>query len=179
MSGQGFVIDFCEFHGAESLSQRYFHVAKVKAALPELRYVIHDDACHLRKFAQSRSSSSHMAWSIAYPQVHYVLDRLHASGHKDEWCKQNVHYDLPEYAPQLMGFNTQACEQCNAYLARMKFRFRHFQRYTLEFVIAELVEARNEWLQMEARLQAATAQGKRKHRGRPLGSPRAVCAPRR
>ena len=69
-----------------------------------------------------------MAGSIAHPQLRYILDRLHAAGHKDEWCRQNVHHALFEYAPQLLGFNTQACEQCNAYLARLTFRLRHFQR---------------------------------------------------
>ena len=167
VSGQGIVVDFCEFLGTESLSQRYFYVAKLNASLPELRHLIHDDACHLRKFAHARRDSSDMAWSIAYPQLHHVLDRLHAPGHEDEWCKQNVHHELPEYAQKLLGFNTEACEQCNAFLARLKFGLQHFQRHSIEFVITELVEARNEWIQMRALSQQTGVVRPRKRRGRP------------
>ena len=166
VSGQGIVVDFCEFLGTESLSQRYFHVAKLKASLQELRYLVHDDECHLRMFAHARRDSSDMSWSIAYPQLQYVLDRQHAPGHKDEWCKQNVHRELPEYAQKLLGFNTQAGEQCNAYLARLKFCLRHFHRRSIEFVISELVKTRNEWLQMRALSQPPGVVRPRKRRGR-------------
>lgn len=50
----GLIIHTQEVFGSESLSQRYMCVAAIKALLPEMQILIHDDACHLHKYAQRR-----------------------------------------------------------------------------------------------------------------------------
>eukprot|EP00974_Lingulodinium_polyedra_P047841 4592898-Lingulodinium_polyedra.AAC.1 len=77
--------------GSESCSQRYIFLARLKELYPAVRLTIHDDACHLRRFAANRSSVSELARSLAFPDMAYVLDVLHARGHTDPWCLQHVH----------------------------------------------------------------------------------------
>ncbi len=47
----GYITDAFEFMGAESLSQRYIFLAKLREVFPDLKVIVHDDACHLRRFA--------------------------------------------------------------------------------------------------------------------------------
>jgi hypothetical protein len=83
----GFVADATEFMGAESCSQRYIFLARLKELYPALRVLLHDDACHLRRFAAAREHCSEFARELAYPRMHFVLDRFHAPAHVDPWCK--------------------------------------------------------------------------------------------
>ena len=51
----GVILHMEEIYGCESLSQRYVSVAAVKALMPSLCVVVHDDACHLHKYAARRA----------------------------------------------------------------------------------------------------------------------------
>ena len=86
-------------------------------------------------------------------------------GTKTSGASRTCTMSFPQYAQKLLAFNTQACVQCNANRARLKFRLRNFQRHSVEFVITELVEAWNEWLQMRALSQPPSVVRPRKLRG--------------
>ena len=62
---------------AESLPQRYFFLARLKERFPGLSVIIHDDACHLRRFADRREHDSEFAASLAFPNITYIVDRFH------------------------------------------------------------------------------------------------------
>ena len=49
------MVHVAEFVGAEGLGQRYFFLADLLEAAPEIDIVTHHDACHLRKYAASRA----------------------------------------------------------------------------------------------------------------------------
>ncbi|CAK0796338.1 unnamed protein product, partial [Prorocentrum cordatum] len=49
-SPAGHIVDAQEFYGVESLAQRYCFLVELKQRLPGSSVVIHDDACHLRKY---------------------------------------------------------------------------------------------------------------------------------
>jgi hypothetical protein len=106
---EGFVTDAFEFMGAESCSQRYLFVARLKELFPDLNVLMHDDACHLRRFADGRAHRSPFAKLLAYPQMHYILDRFHARSHVDQWCKDNVHPKIPLNDELVKNRNSSRC----------------------------------------------------------------------
>uniref|UniRef100_A0A1X7UCQ9 Uncharacterized protein n=1 Tax=Amphimedon queenslandica TaxID=400682 RepID=A0A1X7UCQ9_AMPQE len=54
-------------------------------------YIIHDDGCHLKKYALHRSSNF-------ISQLTIVVDKFHMKGHTDKWCKENCD---PNYIDEL------------------------------------------------------------------------------
>ena len=88
---ESYITDVVEFLGAESCMQRYMFLARLKQLYPELKIRLHDDACHLRRFAHKCAHLSVLAKSISYPALKFSLARFHASGHIDPWCLDNVH----------------------------------------------------------------------------------------
>ena len=66
-------------------------LARLKDLFPDMCVCVHDDACHLRRFADKRASLSLLAHELSYPQMKYILDRFHAPGHVDQWCKEHGH----------------------------------------------------------------------------------------
>ena len=142
-SSQGLILHLEEFFGSESLPQRYMFLAKLKQAFPDLQVIVHDDACHLRRFADNRSSESSMAASLAHPAIVYVVDRFHARGHVDEWCRQNCCPGVPETDAAIEGVNTSICEITFAWIARYKHIFRKMNRWTGNFFISEMCYGHN------------------------------------
>ena len=57
----GVILHMQEIYGCESLSQRYVCVAAVKALMPSPCVVVHDDACHLHKYAARRAKDRRVA----------------------------------------------------------------------------------------------------------------------
>jgi hypothetical protein len=62
------------------MSQRYFFVAELVGKVPSIAVVIHDDSCHLRKFAESHGRDSEAAARLMHPHIRYIIDRLHSKG---------------------------------------------------------------------------------------------------
>jgi hypothetical protein len=139
----GYILHMKEYFGAESLSQRYFFLAELREAVPDLRIIVHDDACHVRKFATARAGDSAAATALAYPQMHYIMDKLHSSGHTDAWCLSNCHPDLPENAEMLGQANTSICEQTFRVTNRFKYMVQHMHQATCNIFVHEIGEARN------------------------------------
>ena len=54
----GLIVHVQEYQGAEALSQRYTFLANCKSVYTDIRVIVHDDACHLRRFAENRSLNS-------------------------------------------------------------------------------------------------------------------------
>lgn len=52
-------------------------------------YVIYDDGCHLRKFAQNRSRRDLTSAAKRLSEISIVVDKMHMKGHVDRWCKEN------------------------------------------------------------------------------------------
>ncbi|CAE7578556.1 unnamed protein product [Symbiodinium sp. CCMP2592] len=139
----GLILDLTEFHGAASLPQRYCFLARLKETFPSLRVVVHDDACHLRQFADNRATWNSMAASLAFPNVRYIVDKFHARGHVDEWCRLNCHPGLEENKACVEEINTSICEITFSWLARFKQMTRKMNRFTYWFFVQEVVDERN------------------------------------
>ena len=144
VTSEGYATDAFEFMGSESCSQRYLFLGRLKELYPDLITVIHDDACHLRRFARRWEARGRLGRSLAYPQMRYILDRFHSSGHKDKWCLDNVHPETEENAPIVAGVNTSACEILFHWWARYKHSFRHMSRWTGNFFAQEVLELHND-----------------------------------
>ena len=129
------------------MSQRYFFLAEIKAAEPNVDLVIHDDACHLRKFCDANGSASSIAAALRFPQVRYVVDQLHSKGHTDSWCVGNCLSTSAANVDLVKNVNTQICEQTFSMLGRHKFVIRACDRLTAAVLLHELADVRNEsWL---------------------------------
>ena len=144
LTGDGCILHMMEFMGAESLSQRYFFLAELKERFPELVVVVHDDACHLWRYATARSTESTMALSLAFPNMAYITDRLHGQGHTDKWCLENCQPDNDHNKPLVKNVNTSICEQTFSILSRYKHAIRHMAKDTCHLFAEEVVDLRNE-----------------------------------
>jgi hypothetical protein len=142
-SSNGFLIHLQEFHGAESLGQRYHFVGDIFEVMPSLKLVVHDDACHLRKYVDKRAAASELASRMVYPHVKYVVDRFHSKGHVDKWCVDNCLHTTEENATVMKGVNSSVCEQQFSSLGRFKFMVSKMGRATAAVFLNEMVEARN------------------------------------
>ena len=69
----GVILHMQEIYGCESLSQRYVCVAAVKALMPSLCVVVHDDACHLHKYAARRAKDERVACLLLREREIYIL----------------------------------------------------------------------------------------------------------
>ena len=143
----GYVLHLKEYTGAESLSQRYFFLAELVKKYGEVKVVIHDDACHLRKYTTARAADGDMATRLAFPQIQYITDRLHAKGHVDPWCLANCAPTAECNRSVMENVNSQICEQCFSRLGRHKYVVRAMGPLTSAFFLNEMAEVQNQtWL---------------------------------
>lgn len=140
----GYIVHLAEYVGAESLPQRYFFLAELINVADEIEVVVHDDACHLRKFCDLRASDSTFAARLSFTHVKYIVDRMHSRGHVDAWCKANCFPTSPGNEELLAGINTSVCEQLFSKLGRHKFKVRVMDSLTGAFLLHELAEVHNE-----------------------------------
>ena len=54
-----------------------------------VEFIVYDDGCHLRRFAQHSSRSNVTPTAQKLSQIEVVVDKLHMEGHVDKWCKDN------------------------------------------------------------------------------------------
>ena len=54
-----------------------------------VEFIVYDDGCHLRRFAQNSSRSKVTPTAKKLSQIEVVVDKLHMEGHVDKWCKDN------------------------------------------------------------------------------------------
>ena len=143
-ASNGIVLDVVEFYGAESLPQRYFFTARLRHLLGEaLRVIVHDDACHLRRFAEKRRNVNAFAASLAFPRITYVVDRFHARGHVDKWCLENCHPDAPAVQGMMDGIKSSICESTNNWFGRYKHMARKMDRWACNFFLVEVIDLHN------------------------------------
>ena len=133
VTSERFITDALEFTGSESRAQWWLFLGRLKETNSNLPTIVHDDACHLRRFAQSRSGWSSLANPLTYPSMKYILDKFHAKGHVDPWCTANVAPDTPENAQILLGKNTSICETTFQWLSRYKHMYRKMNRWSGNF----------------------------------------------
>ena len=74
VSASGIVAHVDELICAESLSQRYRFLAIVVFHMPDLKLVVHDDACHLRLMAEANQNGTPMAVRLGTDMA-YIVDR--------------------------------------------------------------------------------------------------------
>ena len=155
----GLIVAFRECYGVESLSQRYLFISELKARFPLLTVVVHDDACHLHKFAEARSSDSPHASDISPPKMLYACDGFHASGHTDPWCMANCHPKAPHVVEKLSGIRTSVCEFTFTWFSQYKHQTKHMSEHTFKHFIMEMIEAHNQQV-----LKGSTSHLPRAHR---------------
>lgn len=140
----GIIVMVREIYGCESLSQRYLFISALVENYPEAEVIVHDDACHLHKFAQARASSSERAQRIAPPSLRYACDSFHMAGHKDAWCRANCDPRSGHFASILAGIRTSVCEFTFAWLSGYKSQTKHMSEWSFRFFLQEVVQFHNE-----------------------------------
>ncbi|CAK0894399.1 unnamed protein product [Prorocentrum cordatum] len=145
ISASGCIVHLDEFMGAESITQRYMFVARCCDMLPGLEVLVHDDACHLCRFALLRDGQSDMATNIA--KLRYITDPFHSKGHVWNWCLENCAPTLPGNAARLAGVNANACEHRFRDLGRYRENVNAMGKEFARFFLTEMMDFRNvDWL---------------------------------
>eukprot|EP00435_Cladocopium_sp_Y103_P014022 s3136_g3.t1 len=139
----GYALHAKPYYGSESLSQRHFFLAELVGAYPNLSSVIHDDACHVRRYCYKHRNRSALATRLAYPNVRYILDRWHQAGHTDDWCRTLCRADTEENQAVLSGVNTSRAEAWNSLVSRHRWVLRSMTHLTRSFFMHEVVDLRN------------------------------------
>lgn len=52
-----------------------------------LEYIIYDDGCHLKKYAENGKRCNLTAQTTKLMNTKIVVDKMHMKGHVDAWCK--------------------------------------------------------------------------------------------
>ena len=133
-----------EYVGAESLHQSNCFVAEMADEIDTKEIIRHDDACHLRRYADGRSQDSALACRIAYPSMRYITDGLHGQNHVDPWCLENCSPKAERNILAVAGDNSQVCEQLFAKIGRHKHVVRHMEKVTSRCFLTELADVKNE-----------------------------------
>lgn len=71
----------------------------------------------------------------------WVIDRFHAAGHVDAWCRRNCHPDV--HPDVVTDTNTSVCESVNSLLGRHKYVYKSITPSTWQFFWQELVDLMN------------------------------------
>ena len=139
----GYIVHLKEYAGVESIPQRYFFLAEIveEDENGEIVVVVHDDACHLKKYCLNRCGEGEFAKKLSL--LFFIIDRLHAKGHVDDWCEANCHPDAECNVPHVAGLNTSVCEQQFSSLSRHKFVIRSMQPLNSALLLIETAESRN------------------------------------
>ena len=98
--------------------QELEHIGHKIGKVPE--YIIYDDACHLKKFCESRIKLTNRTRN--YINKKFVVDKLHIQGHTDHDCRSTCHPDL---YPDLKDINTVVVEQINFWIGQFKYITKH------------------------------------------------------
>lgn len=146
-TSSGLVVLLKEMYGCESLSQRYIFVSQLKALYPQMRVVVHDDACHMHRFTDSRREWNEVAAGLAPPAVMYACDGFHMTGHVDPWCLAHCNPKAPHLEPLLRGIRTSVCEFTFTWLSQYKHQTKHMSQNGFKFFLLEMVDAHNRAIQ--------------------------------
>ena len=140
-TSEGFIVHLQQFVGAETIPVRYFFLAEICARLQDVRCCIHDDACHVARYALKHKGRNALAKRLS--ELAWVLDRFHSAAHRDPWCARHCHPSV--HQELLRGLNTSAAESCNSILGRYRVAFRSIvASSTRSFYLQEIVEGRNQ-----------------------------------
>lgn len=139
VAGSGHVVHCAEFSGSETIPLRWFFCAQVKHAVPEWRCLVHDDACHLKRFSQKHKSRCALAQDMA--SMLFILDKFHAQNHRDPYCALHCHPS--QHTEVMSGFDSSACERVNSIVGRHKFCMRQMGAGVRNFYLQEIIETRN------------------------------------
>ena len=63
-----------------------------------IEFICYDDACHLKRFAESKKRVGLTEQTKQLAALNIVVDKMHMRGHTDKWCKHNCD---PNNFPQL------------------------------------------------------------------------------
>ena len=140
----GIIVLFREIFGCESLSQRYLMIAELVERYPEITWIVHDDACHVHKFTAARADASDVAARLAPPNIRYVCDVFHMSGHVDKWCLTHCNPKAPDAAVALEGVRTSVCEFTFTWLSAYKHQTKHMSEWGFKFFLQEMIMAHND-----------------------------------
>jgi hypothetical protein len=139
----GVVVLVREIFGSESLSQRYLFLSHLVDVLPEMDVAVHDDACHVMKFALARMGDSAQAARLAPPQLRYVCDPFHMAGHTDQWCREHCDPKNDANAPLVKGIRTPVCEFTFTWLSRYRHQTKHMSEWGFKFFLLEMIASHN------------------------------------
>jgi hypothetical protein len=126
----GIINGYREIFGSESISQVVLFyldlIEKSNKDLPE--YFIYDDACHVKKYLDTRKDLMSSDRGQKLLNKKHFIDKLHFSNHKDPWCIENCD---PFKEKNLENVNTVVSEEINYWLSGFKYILKHmnFSRY--------------------------------------------------
>ncbi|CAK0853929.1 unnamed protein product [Prorocentrum cordatum] len=177
VSETGVIGAFEEVITAETLSQRYCFLAKVAAAVPELKTLVHDDACHVRVFALCRGAdAAEGSMAARLGGFQFILDRPHSLGHVDPTCRNECFPTVAANEATLGSFPTPICESVNAQLSPLAHTVHHMGRWVCSFLVSELVEVHNMFRDVGAARESARAQRRAQKKARRPPPPAALPA---
>ena len=140
----GVITSMREVFGCESLSQRYLFVSSLVGRYPEIEAIVHDDACHMHKFCSARGSLSAAAARLAPPQIHYICDIFHMTGHIDAWCMVHCNPKAPHLSPYVENVRTSVCEFTFTWFSQCKHQSKHMSEWGFKFFLQEMCAAHND-----------------------------------
>ncbi|KAI9348545.1 hypothetical protein BDR26DRAFT_703311 [Obelidium mucronatum] len=155
-----FILDIFELMRVESISQIYVQlVTFLEKTNINVAHIVFDDACHLGPLcvknvklwmetgdltAEEEAAGSNLLKAV------YVIDRMHEKGHVRAVCHTVYSANNPEYT-ELVGVNTESCEQIFLWWGKYRFAARHMNKERYRFFCLSLWQLHNVLLETKLR----------------------------
>ena len=74
----------------------------------------------------------------------WIVDKFHAVGHTDAFCKAHCDPSLPQHAERLQNVRTSVAEFTFTWLSAYKHQTKHMCRHGFMFFLLEMIESHNQ-----------------------------------
>ena len=115
----------------------HYHVIIIIFAYAHMltEFICYDDDCHLKGFARNPVRASLTFHTAQLASVEMAVDKMHAKGHTDSWCKANCDPSNFTALMKVHIYITSVLITSLQYISRLilKYASRHFPAYQICF----------------------------------------------
>ena len=120
---------------------RYLFCSELVKASANIATIVHDDACHVSKFASSRKRGpSPLATKLR--NIRFIADRFRARRHKDTYCLTRRHPEIPANRAISEGVNTSIAESAFSWLPKYS-QLKFMTRRRHAFFVLQMLDLHN------------------------------------
>ena len=143
----GIISSYRSLYGSEGIAQVFNFMLDVINISPESipKFLAYDTACQLKQYSLNQitrlANNDIKSERLEHlNEIKMIVDKFHFSGHTGKFCKEHCN---PNEIPEINKLNTEACEQCNAWLYNYKHILNNMNLVRFSFFLFCLLDDYN------------------------------------